>query len=115
MSRPLLIVESGSQVHYYEPRTATVWISHSNTWQRPDDPIYHCIGPWQQLEPVREGDMERGGWRVETTCGALTSSASWLRTPGTHDSHDYRHNQNGLQVPIRWAMQFARPCRRCWP
>lgn len=115
MSRPQLMLLSGSDTAYSEPRTATVWIAHSNTWQHLDEPIFHKIGPWQQLEPRPEGGVERQGWRVETECGALTSSASWLRTPGTHDSQDYRHNATGMQLPIRWALQFARPCQRCWP
>lgn len=114
--RPLLIVESATQIHYYEPKTATVWISHSNTWNRVADPIFHRREDWRMLAPESLDDgRDRRGWRVETTCGSLISSASWLQTPGQHDSADYRSSDNGLLLPIRWALRFARPCRRCWP
>lgn len=112
--RPQLIVESATAL-YSEPHTSTVWISHSNTWQRPDDPIFHHVGDLQQRERVADGEKVRCGWDVKTGCGATVSSATWLDGPGRYESTDYRSSDHGMRIPIRWAIQFARPCQRCWP
>jgi hypothetical protein len=117
MTRPQLIVTSGSGLDYYEAQTATVWIGHTSTWSRPLDPIFHRIAASERLESTAQPDapLERRGWRVATDCGALVHLSTWLQTPGEHDSIDYRDQAHGLSLPIRWALRFARPCRRCWP
>lgn len=115
MTRPLLIVESASQVHYYEPQTSDVWVAHSNTWQRPDDPIFHRIRELEDRTATAEGDRTRRGWDIKTGCGATVSATSWLEGPARWETSDYRSSDYGIRLPIRWALQFARPCRRCWP
>lgn len=112
--RPQLVVEGVNFLHD-EPLTSTVWISHSNTYQRPSDPIFHRVGDMEQRDRVAEGDKVRAGWDVKTGCHATVTSATWLDGPGRFESSDYRSSDYGLRIPIRWAIQFGRPCRRCWP
>lgn len=112
-SRVTVTLQAVSGATYDEPLTGDVWVSHTNTWSRPLDPIFHRIEP-STLHTVSEGHLERRCRQVLTRCGALVHITTWLHAPAG-PSQDYRDQDHGLSLPIRWAVQFARPCRRCWP
>jgi hypothetical protein len=108
--RPLLTIEVGNG-YYEEPRTSYAWIPSSTRWARPADPVFHRL---EQEQHTIEGIVvQRTCWRRFTTCHILASSRSWIT--GSPPDNDYDRADLGMEIPIRWAVQFARPCRRCWP
>lgn len=112
--RPLLDVVAVSGNVYPTVRSISVWIGHSSTYQRPETPIFHAILDHLGLEFTDEQGRLRKGWEVTAACGPHIGGATWLRD-APNAENDYRSDDCGIRIPLRWAVQFAIPCRRCWP
>jgi hypothetical protein len=112
--RPQAVVVGSRGDTYTEPLTSYVWLPFSSRWARPTEPVFHRQGDPQRTSFTDPIDRRRKGWRRDTTCGRLIAEVSWLIEPVNGDS-DYRHRDTGLEVPLRWALRFGRPCKRCWP
>lgn len=115
-TRPTIPVPSADGLGTYdEPRTSYVWISGTSRWRSPITPIFHSIGDYTPTSYTTQDGAMRKGWEVSACCGPLITSASWIPGDRPGQTIDYRHADNGTQIPIRWALQFGRPCKRCWP
>jgi hypothetical protein len=112
--RPALVIEGPRNLHYV-PLTDYVFIPSSTRWARPADPVFHWIsqGEFEDRWLLDNGDEGRL-YERSTSCARVVHRRSWIRPAGGGGAYDYEYADMGLQIPVRWAMAFARPCRICF-